>query len=96
MPWSTSSRRQELPRDWAQIRRRVLRRDHYQCQQPGCNDQATDVDHVSDPDDHDDANLQSLCADHHRAKTLNEAQAAMAATRARARHPREQHPGLRR
>jgi len=95
MPWSTSTRRTELPRNWATIRKRVLIRDRYRCQAPACASRATDVDHIVRGAGDDDANLQSLCADHHRAKTVAEAHDAMRQQRAKARHPVEQHPGMR-
>lgn len=72
-PWTGSNRRAELPADWDVRRERVLRRDRYRCRR--CGARATDVDHIDDPADHDPANLQSLCTDCHRVKTLAEAAA---------------------
>lgn len=94
MPWSTSDRRATLPPDWSAIRRRVLARDRHTCQT--CGSRATEVDHIADRNQHALANLQSLCAGCHRRKTLAEAQTARAAIRAKAKHPTELHPGLRR
>lgn len=94
--WGTSTRRQRLPADWPARRGVVLVRDHYLCQR--CGAPATDVDHIIEGDDHGYANLQSLCAPCHRAKTVAHATAAAAhARRARGltRHRRpETHPGL--
>jgi 5-methylcytosine-specific restriction enzyme A len=97
MPWTTSARRQELPKNWPAIRRRILRRDGYQCrhleQGTRCAETATDVDHITRGAGDHDTNLQSLCPDHHRAKTLHEAQTARRAMLAKAHHPTEPHPG---
>lgn len=70
--WTGSTRRARLPKDWARIRARVLRRDRYQCQAPGCSARATDVDHIVNDDNHSESNLQALCAPHHKAKTARE------------------------
>jgi 5-methylcytosine-specific restriction endonuclease McrA len=72
-PWATSNRRNELPSDWKRRRRRILRRDSYTCVR--CGAPAAEVDHIADPHDHNDSNLQSLCSSCHRAKTLAEAAA---------------------
>jgi len=77
MPWTNSSRRDRLPPEWPQIRRRILRRDGYMCQwvlRDGtlCLDSATDVDHKQRGDDHREENLQSLCPMHHARKSAGE------------------------
>lgn len=101
--WNTSDRRSRLPADWPKIRKRVLRRDHYECQwkMPDsgdiCGQAATDVDHIRRGDDHRETNLRSLCGPHHRQKSSSEgAQAAKAKRRKIAkRYVRtEEHPGL--
>ncbi|MFD5573700.1 HNH endonuclease [Streptomyces cadmiisoli] len=66
MAWQGSTRKARLPRNWPQIRRRILRRDKGLCQtrfSEGqlCGRDATDVDHIVPGDDHSDANLQALC-----------------------------------
>nr|WP_026246949.1 hypothetical protein [Streptomyces sp. SID8354] len=102
MAWSTSSRRERLPANWAQIRRRVLYRDGHQCtarDQYGvrCAEHATDVDHIRPGDDHREANLTSLCGWHHRVKSSREGAAAKAAVRRRQNRRfrrTETHPGL--
>lgn len=101
MPWSTSTRRGRLPKDWPAIRRRVIARDGGRCvatMRDGsrCTEAGTEVDHVVAGDDHSMANLQLLCAWHHKRKT----QAEAAAARRRQPRPRrareaEAHPGLR-
>lgn len=76
MPWETSDRRKRLPGNWGTIRKRILQRDGYRCQWPGCRVRATDVDHVIPDDDDSDANLASLCANHHAQKSSREGAAA--------------------
>lgn len=90
--WSTSTRRAELPPDWHRTRCRILERDPICC---ACHLMPpAEVDHIHDPHDHDDTNLQGLCTDCHKRKTQAEAQAARA-RKTRRRPQREQHPGLR-
>ena len=54
-------------REWERIRQRVLARDNYLCVVPGCNAQATHVDHIipkvagGTDEDH---NLQAMCREH--------------------------------
>lgn len=93
--WQHSDRKSRLPHDWAQRRIRVLRRDGYRCQHRDevgilCGAWANQVDHVERGDDHDEANLQALCRDHHAAKSSAEGVAAQP----RRRRPPEPHPGL--
>jgi 5-methylcytosine-specific restriction protein A len=100
--WSGSDRRQRLPANWAQIRRRILRRDEGRCTERDqygkrCEEAATEVDHIIAGDNHDEANLRSLCSWHHARKSGQEGAAAKAAIRRR--HDRkfrrtEGHPGL--
>lgn len=100
--WAGSNRREELPPDWEQIRRRVLRRDNSRCvevDQYGrrCNASATDVDHIRPGDDHRLSNLRSLCSWHHNRKSGSEGGAAAAANRRRNSQKfrrTETHPGL--
>lgn len=100
--WQNSTRRDRLPPDWPQIRKRALRRDKYLCQwriAPGelCEAYATDVDHKDRGDDHRLENLQSLCGPHHQAKSSSEGGEARAKKRReidqRFRRT-EDHPGL--
>ncbi len=102
--WEGSDRKERLPADWAELRRRVLRRDGYQCtaiRDDGeglrCPEPATDVDHIRPGDDHRMSNLRSLCGWHHRRKSSGEGGRARAL--ARRRYERqfsrvEPHPGL--
>ncbi len=98
-----------LPPNWeTQIRPRILARDSGIClwglvpgeADPGylCPAPATDVDHIVRGGGHHDANLRSLCAQHHQVKSSREggmaagvARKAQAAARFR---PAEPHPGL--
>jgi 5-methylcytosine-specific restriction protein A len=103
MPWETdgsSKRRQELPRDWDAVRRRVLDRDGHRCQYPRsrggiCGQPANQVDHWVGRDDHREESLLSLCAWHHRQKTQSESAQARRAIQDKTLHPVEKHPGLR-
>ena len=81
MAWTTSDRRDRLPDDWALRRIRVLRRDAYRCQARDsqgipCEVRGNQVDHIEPGDNHDLANLQTLCEWHHKQKTAAEAAAA--------------------
>ncbi|MEU7200278.1 HNH endonuclease signature motif containing protein [Streptomyces sp. NPDC045470] len=99
MAWDTSDRRARLPSDWPQRRAIVLKRDGYQCvatlvDGPRCPEPGTDVDHIVPGDNHDVANLQTLCAWHHRRKTAREAAAARASRpRPSVRRAERPHPG---
>ncbi|MFI0211942.1 HNH endonuclease [Streptomyces diastaticus] len=102
MPWSTSDRRSRLPKNWASLRRRVIRRDGGQCtalHSDGrrCELPGTDVDHIV-PDSlggsDDMSNLALCCAWHHRQKTGREGAAAAALTRVTSACPVEEHPAL--
>nr|WP_030286713.1 HNH endonuclease signature motif containing protein [Streptomyces catenulae] len=98
MAWSDSNRRSRLPADWAVRRLSVLKRDGFQCaavlRDTGarCTAPATDVDHVVPGDDHDPANLQSLCRWHHARKSSAEGAAARRRPVSR-RRPVGWHPG---
>lgn len=80
MAWDKSSRgdrRQTLPKDWERIRKRILQRDGYTCQNRNvygdpCREIATDIDHIGNRLDHSDANLQALCEWHHDQKTAQQ------------------------
>lgn len=91
MSWSATP----LPRGWAKIRARILKRDpRCRIHGPRCSIEATQVDHIYGRGSHDDANLQGVCANCHRDKTNEEAAAGRRLTRGKARRPTEQHPGL--
>ena len=74
--WQGSSRKATLPKRWAVIRLRALRRDKVLCQLrlKGCTGRATEVDHIGDRNDHSLANLRSVCSACHKQHT--QAQAA--------------------
>lgn len=96
--WDGSTRRERLPADWPERRLYVLRRDGYRCtalrrDNTRCPVRATDVDHIRPGDNHDSANLTSLCRWHHARKSAAEGGRAAAARRAPRRRPPERHPG---
>lgn len=100
MTWSTSNRRDELPKDWGVIRRGVLERDAHSCQWPlsfggVCGQPANEVDHRYSPTDHNPHSLWSLCPYHHMRKTAGESHAGRRGQAKRKRNV-EQHPGARR
>lgn len=75
--WAGSDRRDRLPPDWAQRRKRVLRRDGHKCQWVKtsgqlCLQPANQVDHRNPGDDHSNENLQALCEWHHLKKSGGE------------------------
>lgn len=73
-PFKGSDRRARLPKNWNQIRAKILRRDPI-CRV--CNTaRSTEVDHVQHGDDHSPQNLQGICSDCHKTKTGREANAA--------------------
>lgn len=81
MTWASSNRRASLPKNWGEIRGRVIARDKAVCQWPlpfggTCGNPANEVDHKNKPNDHTLGNLWLLCHDHHARKTQAEAQAA--------------------
>lgn len=70
------------------IRKKILTRDGYTCQQ--CGSPAAEVDHIDNtrgPGYDALSNLQSLCVPCHRAKTQREAQVGRAARVARVKRP---------
>ncbi|WP_431781715.1 HNH endonuclease [Streptomyces chumphonensis] len=103
MPWSSSNRRVQLPSNWGGTVARIRRRDGGQCVarlypdgQRCPETQGLEVDHIGDPHDHSDSNLQLLCPWHHKRKTAQEsATARRRRPRPRRARPRESHPGLR-
>ncbi|PSL04119.1 hypothetical protein CLV30_106123 [Haloactinopolyspora alba] len=102
MPWSTSDRRQRLPRNWRHIVARIRRRDKDRCQVrladgSQCPNSYGAIDHIRNDDDHRDENLRVICDPHHAEKTGKESAAGRAANRRKqqAKFRRtEQHPGL--
>ena len=73
--WAGSKRRDELPRNWAKIRKQVKTRDKWRCVICGGRDRL-EVDHLGDPHDHRPDNLQTLCHDCHQRKTQGQARRA--------------------
>ena len=80
---SATSRGEELPEDWKELRETQLMRDGYRCvwilpSGARCEQPATDVDHYGAKWDH--SKLRSLCGPHHDKRTARQ---GMAAARAR-------------
>ncbi|ROQ27118.1 HNH endonuclease [Streptomyces sp. PanSC19] len=100
--WVGSTRRQRLPKNWASLRRRVIRRDGGQCTATysdgrRCEQPGTDVDHiVPDSLGGSDAleNLALLCTWHHARKSSAEGGRAAAATRVVTARPHQSHPAF--
>lgn len=102
MAWGTGASERVGTARHKKQRARILRRDNRQCQlryRDRCIGTATEMDHIQnvagDGSD-DDANMQAVCHPCHAKKTQDEAQAALAAKRARLKLPADDHPGLRR
>ncbi|MCO1575349.1 HNH endonuclease [Crossiella sp. SN42] len=93
--WEGSDRRGRLPPDWPARRARVLHRD------PVCrlclDALATEVDHISPGDDHDETNLHGVCQPCHRRKSSTEGATARRelGQYVSTRRPPPPHPGLR-
>lgn len=100
MAWHTSRRKQTLPKNWAQIRKRIGARDNWRCQwvedEAKCLAPANQCDHVQPSGPDEDWNLRMLCEDHHKRKSSAEgAQAAHArlkALKAKYSRPPERNP----
>jgi 5-methylcytosine-specific restriction protein A len=102
MAWEGSTRKQRLPSDWdGPIRRRILRRDNYECQVrlPNgrlCLETAIAVDHIIPGDDHRDENLRAICDPCHATKSGSEGGTSTSRKRAEIRNRfrrTEPHPG---
>lgn len=98
MPWSTSDRRERLPRNWQSIRAKVKARAHGLCEadrhDPRCDGIGTDADHIKAGDHHELTNLQWLSEPCHRAKTARESAERNRQQARLKRRPTEPHPGL--
>lgn len=99
MAWEGSTRRSRLPKNWAQICKRIKRRDGYRCTNifevgGRCTQAGTDVDHIIPGDDHSDDNLRLLCTWCHARKSGQEGAAAAARNRVRTDRPTTEHPAL--
>lgn len=98
MAWSTSDRSSRLPSNWeSEIQPKILARDDHKCQLawPGCQGEATEVDHILRGDDHRAKNLQAVCERCHAKKSAREGNQAKAKYKALRSRPQERHPGLR-
>ncbi len=80
-PWTRANNVQPKPlgRPWRALRLRVFRRDGYRCQACGRLCAHPECDHIvsrADGGTDELANLQTMCADCHKAKTHKESQRA--------------------
>ncbi|ALA06729.1 HNH endonuclease [Mycobacterium phage Chadwick] len=93
--WMSSTRRQELPPDWEEIRQEVLADAEGVCEirMPGCLGWATDVDHIRRGNDHSRRNLRAACKKCHGKKSSAEGNARKRELRARRKRPQDRHPG---
>jgi 5-methylcytosine-specific restriction enzyme A len=87
-----------LPKDWASIRRGVLRRDAHRCTAiladgTRCKERATEVHHLGSPSDHRPEMLTAICEWHHKKETARQANANK--KRITQRRQAEPHPGIR-
>lgn len=95
--WHTSSRREELPPNWAKLRAECKRRAGGRCEHVGpsgarCVNQGTDADHALNRDIH--SVLMWLCHEHHKRKTAEESRDAKRGKRRKgARRRRDDRPG---
>jgi 5-methylcytosine-specific restriction protein A len=93
--WTSSNRRDRLPRDWHRRRAIAKREAGGICQAVTngvrCTALGTDCDHVDRHGGDEPTNLQWLCSAHHKVKTRAEAQAAVLPRQ----RPAVRHPGLR-
>ena len=94
--WQSSRRSRELPKNWAVLRSRVIKRDGSVCQECKTYTKNPDVDHIVPGDNHSLSNLQVLCRECHKKKTATESAAARRRMRALRARPREGHPGRKR
>ena len=94
MAWSTSDRVDRLPPWWSKFTTTFLR-DNPRCalDYPGCQIEATEVDHIVAGDDHSIKNLQPACERCHAKKSAKEGNAAKARLKQLRRRPRDRHPG---
>jgi 5-methylcytosine-specific restriction endonuclease McrA len=98
MSWSSSNRRQELPKDWElKYRLPVLSAAGWLCQidGPGCSRAATDVDHIRRGNDHSRSNLRAACKSCHSKKSSAEGVSRRRELKQLKKRPAERHPGRR-
>jgi hypothetical protein len=93
-----------LPRNWPNIRGKVLKRDPY-CQWGllpddgapylSCAERSIQVDHMGGPDDHRPEMLRGICVVHHQERTARQgvvARARLREIRGTRRRPKTKHP----
>lgn len=101
--WEGSRRKESLPSDWAQRRKKVIARDKGICQwlddegtarndsdEPICGAPGTDVDHAGHRNDHRLSQLRLLCSKHHNRRSGQQGGESYIPQR----RPPERHPAL--
>lgn len=90
--WAGSTRRATLPTDWAWRRRTIAERAGWRCEMwtkfGRCPYPGHECDHIADRANHELWNLQWLCRECHRQKTIRERPVH------KERRDPEAHPGL--
>lgn len=94
--WEGSTRREQLPANWRQLRRIVAERAGWRCQNytdadNRCPRQGSHCDHINRGNDHNLDNLRWLCPTCHNTKSGREG----AEARPPLKRAKEAHPGLR-
>ena len=104
--WHASDRKSRLPSNWTSIVKRIRARDGERCtwvyrvegEHARCAATTRlEVDHIRNNDDHSEANLRTLCHDHHAQKTQSESWASRSKNLAKAKKKfrrTEEHPAL--
>jgi len=101
MAWSTSHRKDELPPNWAALRKQAKARAGDVCEfrdKAGvrCADKGSELHHTGRKFDHRLEVLMWICTPHHAGETARQAKAAQYAKYVAAKkRPTEQHPGIR-
>nr|DAP09027.1 MAG TPA: HNH endonuclease bacteriophage, HNH Endonuclease, DNA.52A [Caudoviricetes sp.] len=97
MAWATSTRRDRLPKDWPNIRAKIIRRARGMCEatdhDPRCNGKGTEVDHITPGDNHSLNNLRLLNTFCHRKVTAEYNTRRRRERAAMRKRPSEPHPG---
>src|SRR5690606_21515539 len=91
--WQSSRRSRELPKNWAVLRTRVIKRDGSVCKECKTYTKNPDVDHIVPGDNHSLSKLQGHCQECRKKRPAAEAAAARRRMRARRARPREGRPG---
>lgn len=103
LAWESSQRRESLPSNWSQIRKRILKRDGDRCtasMRDGSRCPTTtglEVHHTGKANDHREHLLTVLCSWHHAKETAEQSRKAKAIQRSKIRNKfrwSEEHPSM--